>query len=208
MTRLLRGGLIGLLIAGYPFIIYLLLTHNLPWLTVALVFGVTLWKIQHRDDWLWLTLGLLMLILAVSLASGPAAISKLSPLLIHMSLFTLFWVSLKERPLIEQFARLDFPELPPDVADYCRTLTKVWALFFAANIIGCLWLAFWGDDSLWVLYNGFIVYLLIGTLMLGEYIWRHIRFPRLEIPPLLQTVRNITRNGHKIWRQKSDERIE
>lgn len=208
IARVLKGGLIGLVFIGYPFIIYLLLTHNLPWLTVVLVFGLIFWKIQHRDDRLWWALALLAVALAVSLVSGPAAISKLSPVLIHVSLFTLFWTSLKTRPLIEQFARLDFPEIPPVIADYCRNLTKVWALFFAANVAGCLWLAFWGSDSLWTLYNGLIVYFLIGALMVGEYIWRRIRFPWLEIPSLMQTAKNISKNGHKIWGQKRDERIE
>jgi uncharacterized membrane protein len=189
----------GLLVAGYPLIIYLLLTHNAAWLGAVLVVGAIIWKLRGRHDWYWWLAGLLLVLSVAGRLFGVDAIPKLTPLLIHAGLFYLFAHSLKGTPLIERFARLDFDELPPGIPEYCRKLTVLWSGFFALNILVCLWLALWGDDKLWVLYNGLIVYVLIVGLMLGEYVWRHFAFPGLEIPPLSHSMRNMIKNGHKIW---------
>ncbi len=189
----------ALFIAGYPVVIYLLLTHHAGWIGAALVVGMIVWKIRRRHDWLWWLAGLTALAAAAAWLFGIASILKLSPLLIHTGLFLVFFQSLNDIPLIERFARLEFAELPPGIADYCRKLTLLWSCFFALNIVGCLWLAFWGNDEAWVVYNGLIVYLLIVGLTLGEYVWRHFAFPDLDIPPLLHSLSNIVRNGHKIW---------
>ncbi len=205
LLTVIKGAQAVLLVAAYPLIIYFLLTHSAAWLGAALVFSLILWKIHRRDDWLWWLAGLSVLMLLTTSLFGIDAIPKMSPLLIHMGLFYIFSQSLKDKPLIEQFARLDFPELPPEIEAYCRQLTVLWSGFFALNIAACLWLAFWGSNSQWVLYNGLIVYFLIAALMLGEYVWRRIRFPDLEIPPFSQTIRNIVKNGHKIWGHKSHD---
>ncbi len=205
LLTVIKGAQAVLLVAGYPFIIYFLITHGAAWLGAALVFGLILWKIRLRNNWLWLLTGLLVLMLLATLLFGIDTIPKLSPLLIHIGLFYIFSQSLKNKPLIEQFARLDFPELPPEIEVYCRQLTILWSGFFAMNIAACLWLAIWGNNSQWVLYNGLIVYFLIAALMVGEYFWRRIHFPDLEIPPLSQTIHNIVKNGHKIWGHKTNE---
>jgi uncharacterized membrane protein len=196
----------GLLIVAYPVIIYLLLSYQAAWLGALLVFSLIVWKLHHRDNWLWLALVLLISILVSARLFGIDAILRLSPLLIHISLFYLFIQSLNTIPMIEQFARLDFGDvLPAEIAAYCRKLTILWTVFFAANIAGCTWLAILGDDATWVLYNGLIVYLLIGALLLGEYLWRRIAFPDLEIPSLAHTIRSIIHNGHKIWGQEKHD---
>lgn len=202
MSRgILKGWLITLLFLGYPLIIYLLLTNDLPWLGSAVVLTILIWKIHTRSDWYWWVAGIGLFCALVIWGFGPGMISKLSPILIHSGLFYIFWNSLKDVPLIEVFARLDFPELPPEIVVYTRQLTIFWALFFALNILLCVWMAIWQDDALWALYNGLLVYLLIVILMIGEYLWRHIRFPDLEIPSLRQTAENVIKNGHKIWQR-------
>lgn len=205
LLTVIKGAQAFLLIAGYPLIVYFLITHGFAWLGACLVFSLVLWKIYHRDDWLWWLTGLVVLTMLTISLFGMDAIPKMSPLLIHVGLFYLFSQSLKNKPLIEQFARLDYPELPPEIEAYCRQLTLLWSGFFALNIIICLWLALWGKDSWWVLYNGLIIYFLIISLMLGEYIWRRIRFPDLEIPSISHTMNNIMKNGHKIWGQKTHD---
>lgn len=199
LIKLIKGGLVGLLIVGYPLIVYYLLANGLPLLGAGFVMGMVIWKVKNREDWLIWVAGLLLIALSVGYVFGAGFISKLSPLLIHLSLFWLFGHSLKTTPLIERFARLDFPELPPEIEIYCRKLTRVWAGFFALNIMGCIWLALFGDDKTWALYNGLYVYLLIGLLVVGEYIWRRLRFPDLEIPSFRQTVDNMIKNGHQVW---------
>jgi uncharacterized membrane protein len=205
-SHLVKGLRSGLLIAGYPVIIYLLLSYQVAWLGALMVFGLIVWKLHRRDNWLWLAVILLVSILVSARLFGIDAILRLSPLLIHSSLFYIFMQSLHTTPLIEQFARLDFGDaLPAEIKAYCRKLTILWAIFFAANIAVCTWLAILGDDATWVLYNGLIVYLLIGTLLLGEYLWRRIAFPDMEIPSLAHSIRSIINNGHKIWGQEKHD---
>ena len=207
MLRRSLQALSGLVsIVAYPVVIYALLTQQLAWIGALLVFGLIAWRLRHRAHWPWLlglfTLGLLL----VARLAGLDTFLKMSPLLIHISLFIIFAQSLRDIPLIERFARLEFgPQLPPGVARYCRGVTLIWVAFFAANIIGCTWLALYGDDQQWLLYNGVIVYGLIVALLLGEYLWRHVRFPDLEIPPLTQTMRSIIANGDQIWGRKSHD---
>jgi len=202
-SQLIKGLQSGLLIIIYPVIIYLLLSLQVAWMGALLVFGLIVWKLHHRDNWLWLAVILLIIILMSAQLFGIDAILRLSPLLIHISLFYIFMRSLNTTPLIERFARLEYDDkLPAGIATYCRKLTVLWTVFFAANIVCCMWLAILGDDAIWVLYNGLIVYLLIGALLLGEYLWRRIAFPGMEIPPLAHTIRSIINNGHKIWEQE------
>ena len=197
--NVMRGLLVTLLFLFYPLIVYLLLVNDQPWMGSTLVLGILIWKIRNRPDRLWWWAGIALLSFLIIQVSGPDVISKLSPILIHSGLLYLFWNSLKTTPLIEQFARLDFPELPPEIVVYTRQLTMLWALFFALNIVACVLMALWGSDSLWALYNGLIVYGLIGVLLVGEYVWRHIQFPDLEIPPIRKTAQNIMESGRKIW---------
>ena len=199
MLGIAKGLLISLLVIAYPVIIYYLLTHNLPWIGVVFVTGVILWKLRNKEyPLVWLS-GFLISVALIGYLFGPEFISKIVPLLIHLTLFMVFFQSLKTTPLITQFARLDFPELPDGIAEYCRSLTILWTGFFASNIVFCLWLAVNENDKLWALYNGLIVYLLIATLIVGEYIWRKIKFPGLEVPTLRQSVQNIIQKGPQIW---------
>lgn len=204
LLTLIKGISISLIIVGYPFIVYYLLSHNLPWLGSILVLAIIAWKLKNRaDGFLWVG-GLILIAGAAGYFFGPVFIAKLAPLMIHLSLFYLFWSSLKTTPLIEQYARLDFPELPPGIVEYCRQLTQVWAGFFAVNVVICIWFAFHSNDQFWALYNGLIIYLLIGSLVLGEYVFRRLRFPNLEIPPLKQSIENIVKNGHQVWGKKEN----
>ncbi|MCU7814946.1 MAG: hypothetical protein KZQ89_18320 [Candidatus Thiodiazotropha sp. (ex Lucinoma kastoroae)] len=189
----------ALFFLAYPFIIYLLLVNDLPWLGSTFVLGILVWKIHERQDWLYWLAAIVVVCSLVVWLFGPGVISKLPPIFIHSGLLLLFLRSLKSVPLIERFARFDFTELPPEIVVYTRQLTILWTGFFALNIIICIWMAVWGDDELWAFYNGVVVYVLIVFLMLAEYIWRHLRFPELEIPGMRQTVENIVKNGHKIW---------
>lgn len=129
--------------------------------------------------------------------------AKVIPVLMHLSLFLVFYGSLKsDASLIERFARLDFPELPPKIPEYCRQVTWLWAGFFAMNIMISTALALWADDVLWALYNGVVIYFLLGTLMMLEYVFRRLRFPWLEVKPFKESMMNMIKNGHTVWDRK------
>jgi len=103
----------------------------------------------------------------------------LAPVLMNLVLLSSFGSSLwSDRPMVERFARLQIPDLPPDEVRYCRSVTKVWCGFFVVNGSICLILALLRDSAMWALYTGFLSYLLIGSLFGLEYVYRHWRFRR------------------------------
>lgn len=94
-------------------------------------------------------------------------------------------------PLITRVARRENPDMPPDVEAYTRRLTLAWALCFmllfglALLLAPVLALDNW---SRWVHGLG---YVLPGTLFLGEYVYRHFRFPNRPHSSLPVLIANI-----------------
>ena len=67
-----------------------------------------------------------------------------SVLKISLIFFFQFAASLRpgSAPIIERFARLARPDLPPENAAYCRRLTKTWLIVFVGNsalVLGAAW---------------------------------------------------------------------
>lgn len=125
----------------------------------------------------------------------------LVPSFAYLWLTFLFGHTLWSPPsFIERLVRLQFPELVPGIAEYCRNLTWVWTLFFAVNIAICAALPAIMGQTAWALYTGVVVYLLMGLLGTGEWFYRHRRFPNLEIPPALETFKCIAMNGHRVFK--------
>jgi uncharacterized membrane protein len=111
-----------------------------------------------------------------------------------------FGYTLRHPPsLVERIVRLEFPEFKPGIAEYLRQITWLWTGFFAANVGICSALAMLADDRAWSIYTGLVVYLLMGTLAVGEYLYRPRRFPELEIPRPLASLKVMVRNGHRIF---------
>ncbi len=85
---------------------------------------------------------------------------------------TIFTLSLKKTPLITQFAqKMQKEPLNQEKLIYTRKATKAWAIFMFMNTVASLITVFLSDE-IWAIYNGFISYILIGTMMLSEYIIR------------------------------------
>lgn len=94
------------------------------------------------------------------------------PVLINVIMLVLFLHSLRRpRPLIEQFARLEKPDLSPAEVSYANALTRIWCGFFVLNGLVALATCFVSRQA-WMLYNGLISYLLVGSLFLGERLVR------------------------------------
>ncbi|EEW0242239.1 hypothetical protein K7B81_RS09740, partial [Escherichia coli] len=55
---------------------------------------------------------------------------------------------------------------------YTRHVTQIWCGFFIINGGIALFTALYADMSLWTAWNGMIAYLLMGTLMAGEWLLR------------------------------------
>lgn len=122
----------------------------------------------------WLCIGGVLLA-AISFVLGNAGAVRYYPLLANAALFVVFGSSLLRPPtVVERIARLREPDLPPAAVAYTRRVTIVWTIFFVLNGGAALYTAVFASLEAWALYNGFIAYLLIGTLFLGELAVRTI----------------------------------
>jgi uncharacterized membrane protein len=105
--------------------------------------------------------------LLVVVAPEPGV--KFYPVLVNAGLALLFGLSLAQPPsVVERLARLAHPDLPPAARRYLRNVTAIWLGFFLVNGTIAAWTALRGSLEQWTLYNGFISYVLMAVLFLGE----------------------------------------
>ena len=125
--------------------------NKLSWVWVGVCLALSVWLLL-RDDLL------------------PA---RLYPVAISLGLCGLFCWSLFHPPtVIERIARLKDPELPVQAVAYTRQVTKVWIGFFIFNASVSAYSSVYLSNELWLLYNGFISYVLMGCLFAGEWLLR------------------------------------
>jgi uncharacterized membrane protein len=103
---------------------------------------------------------------------------RLYPMLLSLLVFAMFFGSLFTRmPMVERIARMAHPELPPQGVTYTRRVTWFWCGVLLVNALLSLYTSVGTSFEIWSLYNGVIVYLLFGSVFLGEYLLR-IRLQR------------------------------
>jgi len=95
------------------------------------------------------------------------------PVFVNLILLSVFCYSLIKPPtVVEMFARFKEPDLSESGIKYTRNVTIVWCAFFLINGLVALYTVIAADIKVWAFYNGFISYLLIGALAVGEYSFR------------------------------------
>jgi len=95
---------------------------------------------------------------------------KAYPILVSLSVAIYFLYSLYKPPtIIERIARKIDPELTPDGVVYTRRVTWAWVAFLFFNASISFASALWGSLEQWLLWNGFLSYLLMGVMFVGEY---------------------------------------
>jgi uncharacterized membrane protein len=110
---------------------------------------------------------------ALLAVAGTPQMLRWYPALINGVMLAVFASSLRYgRPVVERLARLQEPDLPPGGVAYTRKVTQVWVLFFLLNGLIAVGLTLWAPLSWWTLYNGFIAYMLMGLLFVGEWLVR------------------------------------
>jgi uncharacterized membrane protein len=166
--------LLGLLALAYPFVVYLGFDHFGPRGLALLFAGLALARaLLARQLFWWAAAAGALLLSALSLWGNALMPLKLYPVLVNAVMGALFAVSLWRPPsAIERLARLREPDLPPAGVAYTRRVTQVWCVFFALNGSVALATAGWASDEVWLLYNGFLSYLLMGALMGAEWLVR------------------------------------
>ena len=99
---------------------------------------------------------------------------KFYPALVNFVIFLVFFISLFKKQTIIQYFALKFQkELKPEELIYTRNLTIIWSLFLFFNFLVAT-ITIFLDDKIWIFYNGFLSYILTGTIFMVEYIIRVI----------------------------------
>jgi uncharacterized membrane protein len=163
---------IGLL---YPFLVYFGMEHvDTP--MFALILGAV-WLIRapgllKQPGGRWMV-GAALAYCVILAFSGEATLLRWYPALISVLLLSVFAFSLRfGPPIVERIARLREPDLPDAAIPYTRNVTWVWVGFFVFNALTSSVLTLWAPLSWWTLYNGLIVYLIMGVLFAGEWLLR------------------------------------
>ena len=170
----------GLALVAWPLLVWLAVTHP-QWRGVlallALLFALRIWSLRRAQGAMSRVMLLLALVGSVlclaSLLLRTQHLLLWYPVVVNTLLLLLFGSSLwTPMPLVERLARLREPQLPPRAVRYTRRVTQVWCGFFILNGSVALATCLINDIQLWTLWNGGISYLLMGTLMGGEWLLR------------------------------------
>lgn len=173
--------LLGACLLLYPFAVYLGLNYVSPvWLALGLLVLllsrlVILRGVLNKMPWLLPATAFGGLAIATSLFTDSDIGFKLYPLMVNVAMLAVFSYSYFKPPtVIETFARLQDPNLPDHALSYIRKVTLVWCGFFIINASISLYTALYCTFKVWTLYNGFIAYILIGSLAGIEFIVRKL----------------------------------
>jgi len=202
MFGALRGIAIAGLFLAYPFLSAYSSRHGYAPLELQTFAVLTVWRGRSfaKASWRYASYALAAALILAAYAAASYLIWLL-PAAIYLCLACLFGHTLLSPPsLCERLVRLQFPELEPGIAEYLQQVTQTWTWFFAVNVPLCALLPLLAGQQIWALYTGVLVYLLMGLLVVGEWLYRRKRFPDLYIPPLLETVRFFALNGHKAFK--------
>lgn len=182
--------MIGLIIAAYPFIIYFGINSlSVRYLALIIILililrflllknKISIYNKFHQISLLVIIVGIIICILGV--ASNNILMLRLYPVFMTACMLVVFLISLIYPPtIIEQIARFKDPNLPIEAVKYIRKVTILWCVFFLLNMIFSLYTALFFSIKMWMLYNGFIFYIIMGILFLIEFIVRY--FIKLKI---------------------------
>jgi uncharacterized membrane protein len=180
------GVLNGVLTVLYPVAIWLGLTRLGARATGVMVLGLLvplvafrLRKADRTTFWSVLRVPIAILCLVVlGIVTGDARFVLALPVLISAVLLVTFGATLRAgaTPMIERFARITEPDLPPDKQAHCRRWTVRWCVFFVINGVIAAALGLWASPFVWASYTGGLAYALMGVLFSVEYVERRARF--------------------------------
>ena len=170
--------LVGALTLLYPVLIYFGLAHLRPGVFAALLAVLVLLRpaglssAERKRALLPVVIVLCYATLVAILDS--ALLLRFYPVLMNLLMLAAFSYSLfGDMPMIERIARARGMEITPLAKAYVRRVTQLWCGFFVLNAAIAAYTALHSSWEIWTLYNGFIAYLLVGLLIVGELVFRH-----------------------------------
>lgn len=171
--RKLLAPLLSVVMLAYPFAVAWAISHgHLFWVSlILLLFAAIRYFLLPNSMLLPLTL-FAILCGSFSLLLNDPFWLKFYPVLMSLGSSLIFAFSLYRPPsLIERFARLHQPNLPESGVRWTRQVTWIWTLFLLFNAVLAFCTVF-APIQVWLIYNGCISYLLMGVLLLGEFVLR------------------------------------
>ena len=94
------------------------------------------------------------------------------PPIMNFLIFMVFFSSLfGKETVIQKFARMCKSNLEPAELIYTKNLTYVWCVFLFLNFVVSV-ITIFLSDKIWMIYNCFLSYFMVGTLFIIEYIVR------------------------------------
>ncbi|HET9679516.1 MAG TPA: hypothetical protein VFP95_03015 [Gammaproteobacteria bacterium] len=164
----------------YPVLTYLGLQVLDPVWLLSFLLGLLVlralliwWRGGAARLWAATTLLAALVIAAGAYWLGDRVSLRFYPAVMSCLVASVFFASLLiGRPLIEQLARLQNPDLPPQGVRYTRNLTGVWVIILLVNSAIAAWTALYASFASWALYNGLLSYLFLGSVFAIEYLIR------------------------------------
>lgn len=173
MKQVIKG-IILLCMILYPFLVgWGLSQGHFLWVSVLLItLGVV--RLFSKGNALLLPLTWFAILCGtLSVLLKDHAWLKMYPVFMSVGAGIIFASTLIRPPsMIERFARLVEPDLPESGILWTRKVTMVWCGFFVVNTAIALYTVVFAPMKIWVIYNGFISYVLMGILFLGEFVLR------------------------------------
>ena len=174
MSLLLKISVIVLSLA-YPFVIYWGLQHyDIKILLLLVLFFISIrWVSSDGIADRKVIIATLLAVGGISFIWGGQFGLKFYPVMMNLGFLVLFVSSLySPMSIIERLARLKEPDLPEKAVAYTRKVTLLWSVFFLINGGIAAFTALWASDKVWMLYNGFIAYIMMGCLFAAEWLVR------------------------------------
>ena len=168
------------LIVLYPGMVHWGLTRFQPRILALLLLALFVLRLVSFSSLRWEHIASFLptfaVVFAVSVGvmwSNNKTLLLFYPVLLNLVLLGSFATTLRlGHSMIERFARLQDPDLPPEAQRYCYNVTIIWCVFFFGNAAVAAWITLYHSVAVWTLYNGFISYILIGLLLGGEWVYR------------------------------------
>ncbi|MCF6259915.1 MAG: hypothetical protein L3J98_07110 [Gammaproteobacteria bacterium] len=181
---------------SYPLLVHLAVWLDLPMVQIlallVLALGLLLPSLRQGNRF---TQGLFLLILVLLFAINNQGVTLyllyVPPVVIPLLLWGVFFRGLLPggKPLVTAIAEQVHGSLPAYMCRYTRSVTLMWAIFFAAMALWSALLPWLGSITLWSLFTNFINYILAALLFVIEYVYRKWRFHHYDQPGFVDYLR-------------------
>lgn len=170
--------LLGMVAVAYPFVVYFGLKSTTASTMAAIVAVVVLLRFwgarsqpKKTSPFNLVAIAVLPLMAWGYFFNSELAL-KLYPVVVNLCFLAAFSYSLFRPPAIVTLIASLREKLDEEGIAYTRNLTKVWCAFFIVNGAVALVTVYHPNEQLWLIYNGFVSYVLMAILFVVEWFVR------------------------------------